>query len=110
MMTCPEKEKIAAYLDGEMQDTDHREQISKHIQSCTECQKWEETYEVLQQVGDEINLISAPIPEFQMTPVLEAAIAKHATHENEQGRRRWWEVFVRWKIPFRCQLGRSAVP
>jgi predicted anti-sigma-YlaC factor YlaD len=39
-MKCLETEKIAAYLDGEIQDKVEIEPIEKHLQSCKECREW----------------------------------------------------------------------
>jgi len=99
-MRCPKQNKIIAYADGEIEEVKLSEAIEEHIQSCEKCEKWLETYRVLQEVGDEINPEPEKIPAFQMTPRLKAAIQaipSPATH--------WWDFatdFVNgWKISFR---------
>jgi hypothetical protein len=92
-MKCPNKNKIIAYADGERDDTNLNEQIERHIESCEKCAKWLETYRVLQEVGDEINPAPEKIPAFQMTPKLEAAIARKAISPH------WWDFLTDWASP-----------
>lgn len=90
-MRCPNKNKIIAYVDGEIEYTNLGEKVEGHIQSCKKCEKWLETYRVLREVGDEFNPEPERIPEFQMTPKLEAAIARQAIDTPH-----WWEFFTGW--------------
>jgi hypothetical protein len=89
-MKCPRKNKIIAYADGEIEEPKLSEAIERHIQSCEKCEKWLETYHILQQVGNEFNPEPEKIPEFQMTSKLEAAIAKQAISP------RWFSFLVEW--------------
>jgi hypothetical protein len=92
-MKCPRKNKIIAYADGEIEEPKLSEAIERHIQSCEKCEKWLETYHILQQVGNEFNPEPEKIPEFQMTPTLEATIAKQALDTH------WWDFVTGWAIP-----------
>jgi len=92
-MRCPNKNKIIAYADGEIEEPKLSEAIERHLQSCEKCEKWLETYRVLQEVGDEFNPEPEKIPEFQMNPTLETAISKQAISPH------WWDFVTGWTTP-----------
>ncbi|MFQ5753810.1 MAG: hypothetical protein ACE5HI_17620 [bacterium] len=94
-MKCPNKNKIIAYANGGVEDTDLSERIERHIQSCEKCEKLLETYRVLQEVGDEINPEPEKIDGFQMTPKLEAAIQTITTPTH------WWDFLAGWTTSLR---------